>query len=1000
MKAQKKRPIEHVMGQIQVISYSSSRDRSSKRVDGDQRVTCDGKYLFAGLKACWAINLKHLEMSLVQDADERSGSLPLLILTERKGGETNVVKKQLECTPKRQSMVAFQTFVDQLQFTLQKYRERHGLDTSNSNRSNNNKAPSKAKAPRPFATLGQRHNNHDRKGPKPRAAVVTTKNKAVHASPTADSSWNKTNSPARSALPDHRSDAELSSAVRSGIHPNVLDEPMDDIHDSPPRQLFPTDDEPNNKRNKNSSNVGSKNRFRRLRRNTTVDSDDENDDDLFNDSHQVVQDLEDDQEGEEEDDATARLEAASPTPLTTVAHAKTVLDHYHELVTDEEESTTTPSHKTTLDEPHEQPAAETKEPLPKESERITTFFSSNQVSEQQNHGKRKSRVSTKDVSNTIELPMLPQITAKKSRHTGSSLFSTDTHSNDGFPSPKASTSILTPPSSPSQENDDNNGEITARSPRVPSSASRRKIHVPSLIGKSKRKQLVTRSEPEWANKYKAENSESDKEPELFDQIQDTKKSSLPIDLAGGPPKTAKRGLLNSFFGPETSTSDAALLGNNLSPPKTVINPYKKSRKSLPTATKKYLIDRSVATGLRNLGNTCYLNSSLQMLFGLPGFVDRLHTVYKESLSSSNNGSAEKQDGIIAKSVTLLGGVVSVARAIGVLPKENKRKNADDAQETPVVTVAGDPRCIKKAMDSATDKFIGYEQRDAHEFVSDLLDLLHDNMTVEKGSKETDENSEIDQSKETNEEVKESKAKLTPPPTDEYFRLDVRVCLTCDTCGYKRTKDEMYRHLSLDVGVDSETDKKDVNKDAPPTPVWSIEKGLAHFFQPEKRDIKCEKCETGASATQTMQILSRPRALLLHLKRFIVTQRERVEMSEGGTEKSVGLEMEFRKNEARVQVNEPLSIDSFCEQGAKNGTSGRNYRLRSIVRHIGTTASSGHYTTDRKYSKFDELATKKSCIKNGEWVTFDDGVTTPIPLDRVLNNKQNQRNSYMILYELE
>jgi hypothetical protein len=45
---------------------------------------------------------------------------------------------------------------------------------------------------------------------------------------------------------------------------------------------------------------------------------------------------------------------------------------------------------------------------------------------------------------------------------------------------------------------------------------------------------------------------------------------------------------------------------------------------------------------------------------------------------------------------------------------------------------------------------------------------------------------------------------------------------------------------------------------------------------------------------------RPRALLLHLKRFIVTQRERVETSEGGTEKSVGLEMEFRKNEVRAR----------------------------------------------------------------------------------------------------
>ncbi|KAL3808496.1 hypothetical protein ACHAXA_009821 [Cyclostephanos tholiformis] len=42
------------------------------------------------------------------------------------------------------------------------------------------------------------------------------------------------------------------------------------------------------------------------------------------------------------------------------------------------------------------------------------------------------------------------------------------------------------------------------------------------------------------------------------------------------------------------------------------------------------------------------------------------------------------------------------------------------------------------------------------------------------------------------------------------------------CG---SKDEMYRHLSVDVGDDSEHDP------------WTVERSLKQFFQPEKRELK-------------------------------------------------------------------------------------------------------------------------------------------------------------------
>ena len=74
------------------------------------------------------------------------------------------------------------------------------------------------------------------------------------------------------------------------------------------------------------------------------------------------------------------------------------------------------------------------------------------------------------------------------------------------------------------------------------------------------------------------------------------------------------------------------------------------------------------------------------------------------------------------------------------------------------------------------------------------------------------------------------------PTDTYFRLDVKVCLTCDHCKkYTRCNEEMYYcHLSIDVGADEEES-------------WSVEKSLKQFFRPEGREIKCEKCYLGMTA---------------------------------------------------------------------------------------------------------------------------------------------------------
>jgi ubiquitin C-terminal hydrolase len=94
-------------------------------------------------------------------------------------------------------------------------------------------------------------------------------------------------------------------------------------------------------------------------------------------------------------------------------------------------------------------------------------------------------------------------------------------------------------------------------------------------------------------------------------------------------------------------------------------------------------------------------------------------------------------------------------------------------------IAVDPRDVKAAMDAKTDKFVGFEQRDAHEFISDLVDNIHEELQDKDKQTEpggTDANDSGD--------VQMEMANDNALPTDD-FRLTVDVCLKCNSCGYTR-----------------------------------------------------------------------------------------------------------------------------------------------------------------------------------------------------------------------
>ena len=69
----------------------------------------------------------------------------------------------------------------------------------------------------------------------------------------------------------------------------------------------------------------------------------------------------------------------------------------------------------------------------------------------------------------------------------------------------------------------------------------------------------------------------------------------------------------------------------------------------------------------------------------------------------------------------------------------------------------------------------------------------------------------------------------------------------------RRKEEMYRYLSLDIVSDKTSGSTAADASVCEA---SVKNSLANFFQPEVREIKCEKCATGTHVEQTLHILKR------------------------------------------------------------------------------------------------------------------------------------------------
>ncbi|XP_029872259.1 ubiquitin carboxyl-terminal hydrolase 8 isoform X2 [Aquila chrysaetos chrysaetos] len=309
------------------------------------------------------------------------------------------------------------------------------------------------------------------------------------------------------------------------------------------------------------------------------------------------------------------------------------------------------------------------------------------------------------------------------------------------------------------------------------------------------------------------------------------------------------------------------------------------------------------TGLRNLGNTCYMNSILQCLCNAPHLADYFNrNLYHDDINRSN----------------FLGHKGEVAEEFGVIMK---------ALWTGQYKYIS-PKDFKITIGKINDQFAGYSQQDSQELLLFLMDGLHEDLNKADNRKRYKEenNDHLDDFRAA--ELAWHKHKqLNESIIVALFQGQFKSTVQCLTCHKKSRTFEAFMYLSLPLASTSKC---------------TLQECLRLFSKEEKltdnNRFYCSHCKTRRDSLKKIEIWKLPPVLLVHLKRFSYDGRW--------------------KQKLQTSVDFPLETLDLSQYviGPKNNL--KRYNLFSVSNHYGGL-DGGHYTaycknaSKQRWFKFDD-----------------------------------------------
>ncbi|XP_017849882.1 ubiquitin carboxyl-terminal hydrolase 8 isoform X2 [Drosophila busckii] len=294
------------------------------------------------------------------------------------------------------------------------------------------------------------------------------------------------------------------------------------------------------------------------------------------------------------------------------------------------------------------------------------------------------------------------------------------------------------------------------------------------------------------------------------------------------------------------------------------------------------------TGLKNLGNTCYMNSIIQCLSNTAQLADYcISDKYKKQISRNNKTNGE------------------VIEEVAALIKELWNGQYKCVASRDLRYVVGQYQKI----------FRGVDQQDSHEFLTILMDWLHSDLQTLQGKLEAEHSA----SRKAWVEFTKSKESVIL----HLFYGQMKSTVKCITCNKESATYECFSNLSLELPQNAN--------------LCYLNQCLDMYFSGEKiHGWNCPNCKTKRDAIKKLDISKLPPVLVIHLKRFYA------DPSNAGA---------YVKKQNYLQFPlENLEMKPYTAKAESRASTPKTYQLYAVSNHYGTMEG-GHYTAFCKSANY-------------------------------------------------